>query len=628
MRCCAGSTRGASGATTRETPAARIRPQPGPHRHGPQGEGSRVRRRVLPAVVGRTSARKTPPSGVARIPRFARRRRDRFPHRRRNRRRRTGEHIAIDADPARALCGIIAPALRRADPCAFAATWSRAATREWRNPLPSARARAARSTGSSPARHGARRRMARREAHRRANHRHRVGTRDGRRRGRDSQGAAADAAGTPVASGRARGRDLRGPASAASIARAWRIGSFTGLARTRRARTRPAITMRGSRRRRRIGRRRRNPPDDILRFPRGRAPATACTRCSSASTSPTRPWTPVIAAACPASAVASRVRASEQRRCSRHGRAHAAPTCLHTPLPDDFVLASIAENPAPRELEFSLPGARSCLRKRSTARSGAWATTYRGSLPRPRGLSEGLHRSRRSSTAGATTCSTGNRITSATPAPTTARADRAAAMAEHGYHLQYLLYALAVDRYLGPRAGLSITTPFRRRALPLRPRRAPAWIDADGTPAGVFHHRPTAATLARLDALFAPAPRRWRHDHRQRDARAKRSLTVSPSTSCAGRARRDAPDAGARRAAGGGSRDEPRHVLGHVCTPISPTSSRKQRSSPNPRCAARSSPRGWSARRRRPIRLRSSSTPTAASTCIAISTTSAGSRDA
>jgi exodeoxyribonuclease V beta subunit len=31
----------------------------------------------------------------------------------------------------------------------------------------------------------------------------------------------------------------------------------------------------------------------------------------------------------------------------------------------------------------------------------------------------------------------------------------------------------------------------------------PGWRNADGTPAGVFHHRPAASTLAQLDALFA-----------------------------------------------------------------------------------------------------------------------------
>ena len=34
----------------------------------------------------------------------------------------------------------------------------------------------------------------------------------------------------------------------------------------------------------------------------------------------------------------------------------------------------------------------------------------------------------------------------------------------------------------------------------------PDWVNADDTPCGVFHDRPSAATLAGLDALFADAP--------------------------------------------------------------------------------------------------------------------------
>jgi len=85
-------------------------------------------------------------------------------------------------------------------------------------------------------------------------------------------------------------------------------------------------------------------------------------------------------------------------------------------------------------------------------------------------------------------------------------AELRAAMAEHGYHLQYLLYALAVDRYLKHRIPR-----YRHDAhfggvfyLFVRGVR-PDWVNADGTPAGVFHHRPSAITLARLDTLFAPA---------------------------------------------------------------------------------------------------------------------------
>ena len=79
-------------------------------------------------------------------------------------------------------------------------------------------------------------------------------------------------------------------------------------------------------------------------------------------------------------------------------------------------------------------------------------------------------------------------------------------MTDHGYHLQYLLYSLAVDRYLRHRVpGYRHDTHFGGVLyLFVRGVRSD-WINADGTPAGVFHHRPSAATLARLDALFGSA---------------------------------------------------------------------------------------------------------------------------
>jgi exodeoxyribonuclease V beta subunit len=81
------------------------------------------------------------------------------------------------------------------------------------------------------------------------------------------------------------------------------------------------------------------------------------------------------------------------------------------------------------------------------------------------------------------------------------------AMADHSYHLQYLLYALAVDRYLKHRVpGYRHDTHFGGVLYLFVRGVRPDWLHAEGTPAGVFHHRPTAATLARLDALFAPAP--------------------------------------------------------------------------------------------------------------------------
>jgi exodeoxyribonuclease V beta subunit len=82
-----------------------------------------------------------------------------------------------------------------------------------------------------------------------------------------------------------------------------------------------------------------------------------------------------------------------------------------------------------------------------------------------------------------------------------------AAMAEHSYHLQYLLYSLAVDRYLRHRVpGYRHDTHFGGVLYLFVRGVRPDWINADGTPTGVFHHRPTAETLARLDALFAKVP--------------------------------------------------------------------------------------------------------------------------
>jgi exodeoxyribonuclease V beta subunit len=87
-----------------------------------------------------------------------------------------------------------------------------------------------------------------------------------------------------------------------------------------------------------------------------------------------------------------------------------------------------------------------------------------------------------------------------------ARAPLAAAMREQAYHLQYLLYTVALDRYL--RTRLTDYDPERHLGgavyLFVRGVR-PGWVDDDGTPCGVFFHRPGAATLRRLSALFDDA---------------------------------------------------------------------------------------------------------------------------
>jgi exodeoxyribonuclease V beta subunit len=78
------------------------------------------------------------------------------------------------------------------------------------------------------------------------------------------------------------------------------------------------------------------------------------------------------------------------------------------------------------------------------------------------------------------------------------------AMAEHGYHLQSLLYCVALARYLGRRVpGYRHDAHFGGVFYLFVRGVRPEWRSADGTATGVHFHRPEAATLARLDALLA-----------------------------------------------------------------------------------------------------------------------------
>ena len=79
----------------------------------------------------------------------------------------------------------------------------------------------------------------------------------------------------------------------------------------------------------------------------------------------------------------------------------------------------------------------------------------------------------------------------------------AAVMREQAYHLQHLLYGVALDRYL--RTRLPDYRPERHfgGAVYLFVRGVrPGWVDAQGRPAGVFFHRPDPETMQRLSVLF------------------------------------------------------------------------------------------------------------------------------
>ncbi len=81
----------------------------------------------------------------------------------------------------------------------------------------------------------------------------------------------------------------------------------------------------------------------------------------------------------------------------------------------------------------------------------------------------------------------------------------ARAMDEHGYHLQYLLYTVALHRHLqqtlpGYRYELHFGGVLYLFVRGVRPR----WRAADGAPAGVYAHQPTLAVIDELSALMTP----------------------------------------------------------------------------------------------------------------------------
>lgn len=83
----------------------------------------------------------------------------------------------------------------------------------------------------------------------------------------------------------------------------------------------------------------------------------------------------------------------------------------------------------------------------------------------------------------------------------------AAAMREHGYHLQYLLYLIALHRYLGRRLpGYDCDKHFGGAIYLFVRGVRPGWRDPEGGALGAWFHRPPAAALAQLDALIGGKP--------------------------------------------------------------------------------------------------------------------------
>ncbi|WAW09931.1 exodeoxyribonuclease V subunit beta [Oxalobacter vibrioformis] len=78
------------------------------------------------------------------------------------------------------------------------------------------------------------------------------------------------------------------------------------------------------------------------------------------------------------------------------------------------------------------------------------------------------------------------------------------AMAEHNYHLQHLLYTVALDRYLSHRMpGYAYDTHFGGVLYLFVRGVRPAWRQENGTPSGVFFRRADERLIRALDALLS-----------------------------------------------------------------------------------------------------------------------------
>ena len=250
------------------------------------------------------------------------------------------------------------------------------------------------------------------------------------------------------------------------------------------------------------------PPDDILRFPRGPG-AGDCLHAIFERIDFTEPrgWNDAIVRALAAHPqFLPGVRAAEQAARLAGMVSGMLANVMRTMLPDGIVLGSI---PLPRrltELEFSLPAPRVSAAALNGALKALGYDVPRLAFRDLEGYLKGFvdlvfeHGGRyyvldwKSNHLGRAPSDYGP-------------AALAAAMAEHSYHLQHLLYSVAVGRYLKHRIRNYRHDAHFGGVLYLFIRGVrPDWLNPDGTAAGVFHHRPAAATLAQLDALFARTP--------------------------------------------------------------------------------------------------------------------------
>ncbi|MFI4889366.1 MAG: exodeoxyribonuclease V subunit beta [Steroidobacterales bacterium] len=246
------------------------------------------------------------------------------------------------------------------------------------------------------------------------------------------------------------------------------------------------------------------PAEDIVRFPRGLT-AGHCIHAVFENADFTRPqgWNAAIAAALRAYPQVPR---QGQSAAQLPGMlANMLRDVLHTPLPGGIRLAKLSPERRLVELKFSLPVSRITHQglKRLLAQHGVPMPAL--NFPALQGYLNGAIDLVFEAAGRYWLADWKGNYLGATAVHYDAQAMRRA-MDEHHYHLQYLLYTVALHRYLQRRVpGFDYDTHVGGVLYLFVRGVRPAWTGADGAAAGVYAHRPPKALVEQLSALMAPA---------------------------------------------------------------------------------------------------------------------------
>jgi exodeoxyribonuclease V beta subunit len=304
------------------------------------------------------------------------------------------------------------------------------------------------------------------------------------------------AAGTPIDVPRPAAEAIQALDAPRSMLPGWRIGSFSGMLHG--ALERPAADHDADAR---SPTPEQVPGDDILGFPRGMDAGTCLhAMLERADFGDRQTWLPAVRAALalyPQSLPGTDARGRLERMALSM-----IDDVVRTPMPGGFMLQDVDGARRIEELEFHLPsnGLSDAHLSRVLGRFGYAVPTLRfGNLD---GYLNGFidlafeHAGRyylldwKSNHLG-------------TSAASYRKEALEAAMAQHGYHLQYLLYCVALDRHLALRLPAYDRATHFGGVLYLFVRGVrPAW-QVDGQPTGVFFHKPQDEVIDALSALLS-----------------------------------------------------------------------------------------------------------------------------